>query len=82
MKFWNNLLKILATLAAIAGIAYVAVNYGDKIVAWVKRKLNQYGLCCCDCCEDEEFIEEEIAQEPAEEVFTETVAEEADFETE
>ncbi len=85
MKFWNWILKLLATAAAIAGIAYVVVNYGDKIVAWVKRKLNQYGLCCCDYCEDEEFLAEEIAdapveEAPQEETPAETVAEEADFE--
>ncbi len=75
MKVWNSVLKFLAALAAVAGIAYVAMNYGEQIVAWVKRKLNQYGLCCCDL--DEEFLEEELVEEPAEEL-----AEEADFETE
>lgn len=84
MKIWNWLLKLLAVAAAIAGIAYVVVNYGDKIVAWVKRKLNQYGLCCCA---DEEFLAEEIADAPVEEAPqedtpAETVAEEADFEAE
>lgn len=75
MKVWNSVLKFLAALATIAGIAYVAMNYGEQIVAWVKRKLNQYGLCCCEL--DEDFLEEEIVEEPAEEL-----AEESDFETE
>ena len=77
MKAWKWFLKVLAALAAIAGIAYVVANYGDKIVAWTKRTLNRFGLCCCEDCEellDEEIVEEEI---PAEEV-----AEETDFETE
>ena len=80
MKVWNSVLKFLAALAAVAGIAYVAMNYGDQIVAWVKRKLNQYGLCCCEL--DEDFLEEEIPEEPSEEAPAEELAEEADFETE
>ena len=76
MKVWNSILKFLATLAAILGIVYVAVTYGDKIIAWTKRKLNQYGLCCCDCGCEEEIECEECSEEIAEE----TVAEESDFE--
>ena len=76
MKVWNWFLKVLATLAAIAGIVYVIVNYGDKIVAWTKRMLNRFGLCCCGDCE--ELLDEEIAEEIPEE----NVAEESDFETE
>ena len=46
MKFIGAILKILAALAAIAGIVYVIINYGDKIVLWVKKL---FGVCDCDC---------------------------------
>lgn len=77
MKAWKWFLKVLATLAAVAGVAYVIVKYGDKIVAWTRRTLNRFGLCCCDDCE--EFLDEEIAQEK---IPAEDVAEESDFEAE
>ncbi len=76
MKFWNNLLKFLAGLAAVAAVVYVVINYGDKIVAWTKRTVARYFPCCCDCC-DEAFPEEAIQEE---DISAETVAEEADFE--
>ena len=37
MKVWETVLKIVAALVAAAGIIYVIVNYGDKIVAWFKK---------------------------------------------
>ena len=37
MKVWETILKIIAALVAAAGIIYVIVNYGDKIVAWFKK---------------------------------------------
>ena len=53
MKIIGRILKILAALAAIAGIVYVIATYGDKIVAWAKGLLEKaydyFG--CCDCCE-------------------------------
>ena len=72
MKVLGNVLKILAALAAIAGVVYVVATYGDKIVAWAKKLLNK---TCCDCCQCE-AVEEEI---PVEEAAGE-VAEETDFE--
>ena len=36
MNAVKTILKILAVLAAIAGIVYVIATYGDKIVAWAK----------------------------------------------
>lgn len=50
MKTISNILKILAVLAIIAGIIYVVINYGDKIVAWFKKVLH---ICPCknDCDE-------------------------------
>lgn len=52
MKIVGILLKILAALAAVAGIVYLLATYGDKIVAWAKKMM---GLCpcCCDAdCEE------------------------------
>ena len=46
MKIVGVILKILAALAAIAGIVYVVATYGDKIVLWAKKLL---GICECDC---------------------------------
>ncbi len=77
MKIFGNILKFLAALAAIAGAVYVAVTYGDRIVAWIQDKLG-LGCCCddcdccccdddcdCDCCEEETVAEEAPAAEDA-----------------
>jgi len=78
MKIFANIMKVVAALAAVAGVVYVIATYGDKIVAWAKKML---GLeCCCDdcdecCCEECECCEE--AEEEAEEA-----TDEADFEEE
>ena len=91
MKIFGIIVKIVAALAAIAGIAFVVVKYGDQIVAWFKKTFG--GLfccdceCCCDCdgdcdcdcdCEcDCECCEEAPAEEAEEGAV---VAAEADFE--
>lgn len=95
MKATNIIIKIVAALAAVAGVVYVIATYGDKIVAWAKKML---GKCECDCeececegCEEccsecegcEQTEETEEAEEEAEEVVVEetaVVAEEKDFE--
>lgn len=41
MKAFGTVLKILAVLAAIAGIIYVIATYGDKMVAWARDLLNR-----------------------------------------
>ncbi len=65
MKVFNTILKILAILAAIAGIVYVIATYGDKLTAWAKSLLCKLNCCCCDCdCCDEEV---EVVEAPAEE---------------
>ena len=53
MKVFGIIAKIVVALAALAGIAYVIVNYGDKIVAWFKKVFGDL-FCCgeCCCCED------------------------------
>ena len=82
MKAMNIIIKIMAALAAVAGVVYVVATYGDKIVAWAKKLL---GCGCeCECAEEAEEAAEEVAEEIAEE--TEESAEEvveaseADFE--
>lgn len=62
MKAVSIILKIVVALAAIAGIVYVAATYGDRIVAWCKKLIDNkcclFCNCDCDCtCED---VEEEI----------------------
>ena len=83
MKIFGIIVKIVAALAAIAGIAFVVVKYGDQIVAWFKKTFG--GLFCCDCecccdCDGECDCEccEEAPAEEAEEGAV--VAAEADFE--
>ena len=60
MKTFNTVMKVLAALAAVAGVIYVVAAFGDKIVAWAKRVVG--------CCPWDEGMEEETAPEaPAEE---------------
>lgn len=41
MKAFWTVMKILAILAAIAGVIYVVATYGDKIVAWARKVLKR-----------------------------------------
>ena len=92
MKVLNTIMKILAALAAVAAIVYVLVNYGETIVAWLKKQLAKFGICCWEEDGDEaELYEvdgapEEAAQKTADEAApTEEApvqAEEVDFEKE
>ena len=52
MKIVGTLLKIVAALAALAGVIYVIAKYGDKIVAWAKKMLGQCPCLCDADCED------------------------------
>lgn len=52
MKTFYTILKVLAALAAIAGVVYIVATYGDKIVAWARNLLHRnrrYEECDCDC---------------------------------
>lgn len=96
MKAVNLIIKIVAALAAVAGVVYVIATYGDKIVAWAKKMLGKRKCECeceeCDCdgceeccseCEGCEKTEETEETEEAEEVVVEesaVTAEEKDFE--
>ena len=74
MKIFTNIVKALVALAAVAGAVYAIATYGDKIVAWAKKLMNN-----CPCKEAEPVAEEVPAEEaPAEEVPAEEApAEEA-----
>ena len=78
MKAFNVIVKILAALAAIAGIVYIIATYGEQIVAWAKKILAS--LPKCPCCKEEaaeeEAAEEIVAEEaPAEEEAVEVTIE-------
>ena len=60
MKTLGNVLKVLAALAAIAGVVFVIIKYGDKIVAWTKETFGKYFPCCC-CKEKAEEVVQEVA---------------------
>lgn len=82
MKVVNTITKILVTLAAIAGAAYVIATYGDKIVAWCKKLLGSCPCGCdekCECCENGECTCEGDC-ETCEEVEETAEAEEAPVE--
>lgn len=57
MKVFLTVLKIVAVLAAIAGIVYAVAAYGDKMVAWAKKvlRIDRFRGCCDDdfCFDDE-----------------------------
>ena len=50
MKVFSAVMKILAALAAVAGVVYVVATYGDKIVAWAKGLLARFQCCTCEEC--------------------------------
>lgn len=79
MKGLNVVVKVIAALAAVAGIAYLIATYGDKVVAWAKKLLNSCPCCdgTCTCaCTEADIAEEEPAEEA--EVVSVDVAEEAE----
>ena len=51
MKIASTIAKIVAALAAIAGVVYIIATYGDKIVAWAKGLMAKFSCCECDGCE-------------------------------
>lgn len=87
MKALKFVMSVLAVLAAIAGVVFVVVRYGDKIVEWMKRmwaRLNGLCDCCCDedcccCCDEDCCCEEECCCEEAEAPAEEVTATEGDF---
>lgn len=79
MKTFGIIMSVITGLAAIAGIIFAVVKYGDQIVAWFKKTFG----CLFGCSEEVEVILEDAAVEesPVEEVpVEENVAAEGDFE--
>ena len=81
MKAMNTIIKILTALATIAGIVYIVATYGEQIVAWCKKTLENLPKCPeCEEAEDADIEVEITVEEPAEEVPAEEApAAEADF---
>ena len=88
MNCFKTVMKILTALAAIAGVIYIIATYGDKIVAWAKKVLENCpckckceceGECECKCdgnCDCECECTCEVEEAPAEEAPAEEVIEE------
>ena len=70
MKTVNVIVKIVAALAAVAGIVYIVATYGDKIVAWAKKV---WASLPCPKCEEAEVVEDVVAEEPAAEEVAEEI---------
>lgn len=83
MKPFETVMKVLAALAAVAGVVVVLAAYGDKIVEWAKKMMAKIPCHDCDIIEftpAEDFDEEAenaAAEAPAaEEAPAEEAAEE------
>lgn len=59
MKTVNTILKVLAILAAIVGVVYVAATYGETIVAWARNLLEKFRGDNF-CCYDEDFYDDAV----------------------
>lgn len=62
MKTFGNILKVLAAVAAVAGLIVVIIKYGDKIVSWTRETFSKYLPCCC---QDNSEVVAEAAEEAA-----------------
>ena len=62
MKIVSVVAKILATLAAAVGAIYLLATYGEQIVAWCKKVMNN--LPTFECCCDAEPVAEEVSAAP------------------
>lgn len=83
MKVFSTIMKILAAVAAVVGIVYVAATYGDKIVAWAKNLLCRCQCGCCGdecCCEPTDAEADALTEEEAAAEEAGVQAEENDFE--
>ena len=81
MKPFETTMKVLAALAAVAGVVVLLAAYGDKLVAWAKQMLAKLPGHECDIIEftPAEDFDEEAENAPAE---TEAAAEEGKEEAE
>lgn len=73
MKIYATIGKVVAAIAAIAGIAYLIVKYMDTIKAWLNK------LCPCSevDLEDDFVTEADIPEEPSDETPDEEPADDA-----
>lgn len=58
MKTLSNIFKIIAALAAIAGVIYIIATYGDRIVEKARKLLNRrtdLHFTDEDCVDDVDF---------------------------
>ena len=92
MNTFKAVVKILAALAAVAGVIYLIATYGDKIVAWAKELLSKCPCkcnvddcadceCTCDCkctCEEAPAEEAPVQEAAPEEVIEEVIVEEGE----
>jgi len=81
MKIANTIIKVLTALATIAGIVYIVATYGEQIVAWCKKTLENLPKCPkCEEAEDADIEVEITVEEPTEEAPAEEApAAEEDF---
>ena len=63
MKIVSVVAKVLAALAAAVGAIYLLATYGEQIVAWCKKVMDN--LPTIECCNDAEPVAEEAVEEPA-----------------
>lgn len=54
MKVFTNIMKVLAALAAVAGVVYLLAAYGDKLVNWAKGLCHRNDCFFPDLCDCEE----------------------------
>lgn len=86
MNVVKFILKVVAVVAAVAGVVFVIVAYGSKIAAWFKKLIGCNDVCdeaCFECSDDEVFVEDAEEAAPIEEAVVEDAVEEvaADEET-
>ena len=83
MKNAALIAKIVTALAAVVGFAYIIATYGEQIIEWARKLLNN---CPCKCnaedCADCECELDCPADEAAEETATEAVEAEDEDEDE
>ncbi len=84
MKVFTNIMKVLAALAAVAGVVYLLATYGDKLVRWAKGLCHRHDCYFTDACDYEEDYDcQETPAEaaaPAAPAAEGDHAEESDFE--
>ena len=60
MNSFSVIAKILAAAAVIAGIVFVVIVYGDKIMSFFKKLLGRDGANSSDFVDESDLVDEEI----------------------